>query len=117
MCNLMIHFKCLQHEKKLILIDSNYLKLNVQNKCYVYLNEFNHIRTNNIFEIIDQKRIILANKQKLNNFYFNEIKKQQVAMKNERGNVHHRLFQNLVDSEYNKKLFVLNNSPKYLQQL
>lgn len=24
-------------------------------------------------------------------------------MKNERGNVHHRLFQNLVDSEYNKK--------------
>lgn len=24
-------------------------------------------------------------------------------MKNERGNVHNRLFQNLVDSEYNKK--------------
>lgn len=103
MCNLMIHFKCLQHEKELILIDSNYLKLNVQNKCYVYLNEFNPIRTNNIFEIIDQKRIILANQQKLNNFYFKEInKKKQVAMKNERGNVHHRLFQNLVDSEYNK---------------
>lgn len=53
MCNLMIHFKCLQHEKELFLIDSNYLKLNVQNKCYVYLNEFNPIRTNNIFEIID----------------------------------------------------------------
>lgn len=104
MCNLMIHFKCLQHEKELIFIDSNYLKLNVRNKCYVYLNEFNPIRTNNIFEIIDQKRIILANQQKLNNFYFNEInKKKQVAMKNERGNVHHRLFQNLVDSEYNKK--------------
>lgn len=40
----MIHFKCLQHEKELILIDSNYLKLNVQNKWYVYLNEFNPIR-------------------------------------------------------------------------
>lgn len=53
MCDLMIHFKCLQHEKELILIDSNYLKLNVQNKCYVYLNEFNPIRTNIIFEIID----------------------------------------------------------------
>lgn len=38
-------------------------------------------------------------------------------MKNERGNVHHRLFQNLVDSEYNKKLFVLNNTPKFLQKL
>lgn len=53
MCNLMIHFKCLQHEKERILIDSNYLKLNVQNKCYVYLNESNHIRTNIIFEIND----------------------------------------------------------------
>lgn len=57
MCNLMIHFKCLQHEKELILIDSNYLKLNVQNKCYVYLNEFNLIRTNNIFEIIDSSKL------------------------------------------------------------
>lgn len=35
-------------------------------------------------------------------------------MKDERGNVHHRLFRNLLDSEYNIKLFVLNNTPNYL---